>query len=59
MIRIIFTLSLFSFSILAVIIASLASGIGVGILAIRAEGLTWFAAGLFAGIVFNVVGWAL
>jgi len=41
----------------AVLIASLASGIGAGIASLRVEGGTWFFWGLLLGLVMAIIGW--
>ena len=41
----------------AVIVASLASGLGYGLWAIHTQGLTWFIVGMILGVVMSIVGW--
>ncbi len=42
---------------LAVVVASLAAGLGVGIAGVRAEGGLWFLWGLLIGLATALVGW--
>jgi hypothetical protein len=42
-----------------VLIASVASGIGLGILGLREHGLPWFLLGVLAGAAAGAVGWLL
>lgn len=44
-------------ALLAVVIASLASGIGAGIAGLRIEGGLWFLWGLLIGLAMAIIGW--
>ena len=41
----------------AVIVASVASGLGYGLWAIHTQGLAWFAVGMILGVGMSIIGW--